>query len=238
MADFVIKKISHRGVSHPVVARLAIQMKDIIEFAGFDKDVRDGVLNACFYDLQSRLGKCWDICGRIDVEQRRCMEEYEPSDDRGVQIPYIDDLDRDVDNFLYEAKNFLRDLVNLVVVTCHPDANIKDARAFFEPKDRDHGEFVKWAEVKFGTDDKFTKMLHADQNWIMELAFKRNAVEHPGGKSGTLTVHNVEVNQDGQLVAPSMGKDRGGARTHFYWDGNLLPFSPVACGRDHHFRMY
>jgi hypothetical protein len=47
-------------------------------------------------------------------------------------------------------------------------------------------------------------MVLADQPWITEIVRKRNAVEHPGGQSGTLTIQNIQVDPDkaGTYVQP------------------------------------
>jgi len=202
MVQFVIKKISDRGTQHPVVARLAIQIKELIVFANLDKSIKDSVLKACLYTLQSRLGKCWDICQWLEDEQLRIWKEYKPTDERASQIPNISDLDRNVENFLYEAKNFLRDLLNDVIAKCFPEIDFLDAGSFFDPKDIGNGRFARWAEEKYGTDDGFTKMAQEDQRWIAELVRKRNAIEHPGGYSGELIIQNIEAIGDGKIIAP------------------------------------
>lgn len=57
---FVIKKVSDRGTSHPVVARLAVQISDLIGMGNFSKIDKDRILSTCFSSLQNRLGECWD----------------------------------------------------------------------------------------------------------------------------------------------------------------------------------
>ncbi|MBC8445387.1 MAG: hypothetical protein H8D75_01980 [Rhodospirillaceae bacterium] len=202
MVKIVIKQPTTKAVSHPVTARLVVQMFDAIKLSSLDKEIQDDVLRACMGDLQSRLGKCWDIWERLEVEQKRCNDEYIPSDALGIQIPQIFGIEREVDNFLYEAKNLLRDLLNRVVSRCFPDIDFSDASSFFDSKNDGDGPFVRWAELKFGLDDDFTKMLREDQEWIAELVRKRNSVEHPAERSGTLTVQNIEALYDGRIVAP------------------------------------
>lgn len=204
MAKLVIQKVSNRGVRHPVVARLSVQMSELINFSGAEKSVREEILKACIGDLQSRLGKCWDIWQRLETEQARCDANHMPSDNPIAEIPHITDLDRDVDNFLYEAKNFLRDLMNQVVRKFFPDIKYSDASAFFESRAEQNkpGPFTSWAEEKFGAQDGFVKMLREDQVWIEELVRKRNAIEHPGGHSGSLTVQNIKAIPNGGIMAP------------------------------------
>jgi len=131
MAQFVIKQASGRGASHPITARLSVQMTKILDFSGLDKAVKDDVLKMCLGGLPSRLGKCWDIWKHLEEEQNRCKIGYTPSDNRVVQIPQILNLDRDVDNFLYEAKNFLRDIAELVLCRCFPELTYPNAGKFY-----------------------------------------------------------------------------------------------------------
>ena len=202
MAQFVIRQVSNRGTAHPVVARLSVQMKELIAFSDASQEVKDGVLKVCFESLQSRLGTCWDIWQWLAEEERRCVAEYVPSGGRFIQIPNIDELDREVDRFLYESKNFLRDLLNDVITKFFPELDFSDAKSFFDSKGGGDGPFVKWASEQYGAGDSLTKALRDDQDWIKELVRKRNAVEHPGGLSGNLSVRNIEALPDGKITAP------------------------------------
>jgi len=202
MTKFVIKQVSGRGVGHPVTARLVVQIKDHITLSKLDQEIKDSIFRVCMDQLSSRLGKCWDIWEWLESEQIRCNKEYTPPENQIIQIPQIPNLNREVDAFLYEAKNFLRDLLNNVVSTCFPDIDFSDASAFFDAKDNGDGPYVKWAVTAFGDEDGFTNMLRDDQDWIKELVRKRNSIEHPGGFSGDLTVQNIEAHPDGLMVAP------------------------------------
>lgn len=202
MERWTITKVSNRGSRHPVVARLIPQMGDLIEWSDLPKDKRDAVLNACSSDLYMRLGRCWDIWEELGQKQQECISEYVPSQERIVDFPHISYLDREVENFLYEAKNFLRDLLNKVVKVFYPDIELSDAKSFFDSKGQGHGALTSWASEKFGDDDKLTLMLRAHQPWIEELVRKRNAVEHPEGYSGRLEIQNFARTVDGTLLLP------------------------------------
>ncbi len=131
------------------------------------------------------------------------LSKYTQSDECTNHFPHIIDLDRETDNFLYETKNFLRDLLNDVVKVFFPDINFDDARSFFNGKNhKGDGKLTAWASSKFGKDHKITLMLRADQPWIEELVRKRNAVEHPGGHSGELKIQNFALTKDGKLIKP------------------------------------
>ena len=68
---------------------------------------------------------------------------------------------------------------------------------------------VKWASEKFGEDDPFTRMLVTEHEWIEEVIRRRNAVEHPGGHSGTLYIQNFTRLEDGRYVTPTWNRDDG-----------------------------
>jgi len=202
MERWTIRKVSNRGSRHPVVARIVRQMRDLIEWSDLPKDKRRAVLGACFSDLNMRLGRCWDVWEELAQKQQECISEYVPSQEPIVYLPHISYLDREVENFLYEAKNFLRDLLNKIVKVFYPDIEFSDATSFFDPKGQGDGVLTSWASEKFGDDHKLTLMLRADQPWIEELVRKRNAVEHPEGYSGHLEIQNFALTIDGTFLLP------------------------------------
>lgn len=203
----MIQKLSSRGADHPVSSRLGIDIFELLNFGRFEKKSKEGIKRACLRDLQSRLGKCWDISDHVEALVLEGVESYQPSGELVVEVPHIEELDREVDNFLYETKNFLRDLVNKVVALSFPGIKFSDAKSLVPRKGANESAFVQWAKESFGDDDHFTKMLIEDQSWITELVQKRNAMEHPGGNAGTLTIQNFAVTEDGQLVPPVWQRD-------------------------------
>ena len=53
---------------------------------------------------------------------------------------------------------------------------------------------VAWASKEFGDDSELTRILKQDHDlWIKKLVAMRNAVEHPGGHSGHLSIHNIAL---------------------------------------------
>ena len=76
-----------------------------------------------------------------------------------------------------------------------------------KPLGNGDSKIVKWASSTFGDDDELTLLLRTEQTWVGQCIRKRNAVEHPGGKSGTLTICNVRATTDGKFVFPSWNLD-------------------------------
>jgi hypothetical protein len=50
-----------------------------------------------------------------------------------------------------------------------------------------------WVAKKFGVEDRLYKLLTDDAGWIEDLISMRNAVEHPGGREGTLLVEDFKL---------------------------------------------
>ena len=69
-------------------------------------------------------------------------------------------------------------------------------------KGKGDGDLIKWAIATFGKSDELVRELRSDQVWITELIRRRNAIEHPGQNSGTLTIYNVGVHSSQQGIVP------------------------------------
>jgi hypothetical protein len=88
---------------------------------------------------------------------------------------------------------------------------------------------LKWAK-RFGGANSLVTMVLADQKWITELVRSRNAVEHPGELSGTLTIQNIRAHpkEAGSYISPTWQRT-GNAESDLLKDmdcglDNLLTF--------------
>ncbi len=88
--------------------------------------------------------------------------------------------------FLYEAKNFLRD-ISMMFGPLGAIKFTKESKASHLGK-----EAVRWAECNFGNSDRLTKFLRGHHSWIDHVIRMRNAVEHPGGNAGRLDIENFK----------------------------------------------
>src|SRR5438105_126124 len=90
--------------------------------------------------LLKKLLRCWEIEERFRKEFVAAVEKYKslvaanapvevPQITRLVEVPQIVRLEEECHNFLYEAKNFIRDL--LQVVNHLDGTNFKEASEFF-----------------------------------------------------------------------------------------------------------
>jgi hypothetical protein len=202
--SFEIRKIADVGTGHPVVARLGMQTVEVLGSFGVDKGTRDAISGLYIHTLTPRLLRCHqarDEIVRLMNESIGGITQQDGS--RMREVPHVINLEGLVAQFLYEAKNYIRDLLGLfeTVYGCR----LKDASAFADMKNKGECEFVKWANEKFGAQNSLSEMVMTDQGWIGEVIRSRNAVEHPGGLSGTLTIQNIRLDPQraGAFIAPT-----------------------------------
>lgn len=195
-----INKVSNHGTGNPAVARLTIQIFELIKFSSFPKDKQEAI-SAAYFDLHHRVLKCFEIKERLIKKANETVDECKKITPQlhAQQTPYLIDLNGEVESFLYETKNVLRDLTKIINEFFGTSFNA--ASNFCDLSAKGRSKITKWAEDRFGAGDALTKMLKADEMWIAEAVKKRNAVEHPGEQSGTLYIKNFQ-SMNGRLVSP------------------------------------
>lgn len=197
---FAFSKILDKGANHPVVARLQIQVGELLKTTSLSEPDRQTIFQACF-DASLRLICCGDIAEKLSAERRKCVEEHQPlSGPQVATVPHIIGLQHEAETFLYEAKNFLRDVTR--VLNAAFGTNFGEASQFCDVRASGDGEITLWAAKKFGPNDALTKFFKHHQSWIVELIRMRNAVEHPHGYSGVLHIRNFELMTDGLIRPP------------------------------------
>jgi len=192
-----IQQISNHGTTNPIVARLCIQIGDLLPFFELTESQRQEIFGLMFSDIQPTLLTCFTISDQLRNEIRI---EQKKIDDTGLSfqgggrhytVPTIFDLRTRAHTFLYHAKCVLRDMTKLFNILFSKD---------FENAAR-YDKVIKWAEEQFGADADLTRMLKDDEgSWIRSLVKMRNAVEHPGGYSGTLYVENFTAAPRGNQI--------------------------------------
>jgi hypothetical protein len=200
-SDINIRKVIDRGPDHPVVARLTMQVFELTKAWNVEKATKDELHKLCF-DLVKRLLRCEEIIVTLKNKAAKTIAESneinEQNGGAAVSVPHIVTLNSDVETFLYEVKNYLRETLKIINIMY--GGSFRNAGSFVRGNMDDRESVVEWSEREFGEDDKLTRLLKDDREWIEEIMQKRNAAEHPGGRSGTLHIHNFEVDGRGNLI--------------------------------------
>jgi hypothetical protein len=180
----------------------------LVRWADIGDSKRREIIDLYVRKLTERLLRCHqlrdDLVSRIGstIESQRSPQ----SDKRAREVPNVIGLQGAVEGFLYEAKNYIRDVLNLfrIVYGCE----LTDASAFTNLKGEGDSELVTWAASTFGPDSDFTELLRTEQDWLAEPIRMRNAVEHPGGLSGRLTFNNIQIdsNNPDSYILPTWGR--------------------------------
>lgn len=204
---FKMRKVSNYGSSHPVVARLLLQTHDLLQWADLSREDKDSIM-AIYDGLKQRLIKCHESRDRLVSSLKTTIGECEFKEDGSSRYePHVIGLKEEVETILYEAKNYLRDLLGILHV--YFGYKCDEASYLYDAKGKGRSPLVRWSSEKFGEDDPFTEMLATEHEWVEEVIRKRNAVEHPGGHSGTLYIHNFVQREDGKYVMPTWHRDDG-----------------------------
>ena len=230
---FIITKISNHGVSHPFVARLSIQTSELLQWSELSKDDQEEVCGLYMTTLQPRLLKCFDIVSRLKQalaeSSASAQNEQRQQGDRRVRaMPHVVGLQGEVESFVYESKNYLRDLLNLFRIFF--GFSKISASQFYDVKGKGESQVASWSRMKFGADDALTRLLQSEQAWVEQTVRMRDAVEHPGGWSGTLTVHNVRLHPRG-FIPPTWSRT-GRPESDIFTDLETTMQNPLTIAED------
>ncbi|MCK1367797.1 hypothetical protein [Bradyrhizobium sp. 62] len=200
---FEFRKTADVGARHHVVARLGVQTSELVQWFPPGED-KDRILSLYLETLMQRLLDCHQFKDSLSEKLIACNSDWSTQKvDRLRLIPHVAGLVGIAESFLYASKNYLRDLLRLfeILYSCH----LKDASTFADLKGKGDSDLVKWSTATFGADDQITVLLRTEQEWTAKFIRMRNAVEHPGGYSGNLIIHNIVVHptEPGMLIPPA-----------------------------------
>jgi hypothetical protein len=201
---FTFQKVLDHGTKNPIVARLSLGVLQILEQCDLPKGTRDAIGEIYFNSLVRKLLRCWEIKERFRTECNAAIEGYKPG---SAIVPQVPRLNEEFHNFLYEAKNFIRDMLGVF----NRLYGTQFAEASEYSRGRKKGQsLVDFATATFGQGDPRTRFLRGAAPGIDEIVASRNAVEHPGGYSGELKISNFELAKDGRLSEPSWHREKDG----------------------------
>jgi len=183
--SYVIVKTSEHGTNNPIVARLSVQSRLLMEPFPLPEEKKKKLWAILHDKVQQQLLSCYDICTQVASREAEIVAKVEKN---GIQtqavgkvatIDQIENLNYLSGSFLYSAKSTLRDIKLMICEFYETDPEIKKVEK------KDFGYLEKWTKNQFGEADEFTRLISEDfRVWIDEIYKKRNAVEHPGGYSG------------------------------------------------------
>lgn len=185
---FIIKKVSDHGTSNPIVARMAVQTHEVVQFFNLDKEKCDRVLDIYINHVKPRLLSCMEIADAVrqeaeEIEARILRNDLgKQADGRVIELPQIAHLIERVETYLYNAKSALRDLA----LTFEPLFGVRFTHSRYN-------EILAWVIKNFGAEAPLVSFLSDDESWIRRMVDMRNAIEHPSGKLGRLHILNFEL---------------------------------------------
>lgn len=186
---YQISKVSDHGTANPIVARLCIQTAELVKFCPRGEPFHKSVLSLYHDLIQKHLLECDQIAQSLAQDMLRINEELKvkgiqtQAQGRVIEVPQVLRLVPRVEQFLYCSKSVLRDLATVF--------NLFFGKSFQDPR---YDKIILWAEKEFGPECELARMLREDHDlWIKQVIAMRNAVEHPGGYSGRLHIHNLAL---------------------------------------------
>jgi hypothetical protein len=216
------------GTTNPIVARLTVQTLEILQQCALTKEKADEIGAIYLNSLVKKLLRCAEIEERLKGDANRKRAGYKPPG-RGavsVELPQILQLEEECHNFLYEAKNFLRDLVR--VFSLLYGTKFEDASEWIPPTKGGGDSVMAFAAKTFGEDHVNTTYFRQLPTCIAPFIYMRNAVEHPKGYSGELKITNFAFGADGKLTDPVWSREK---------DGNI-EYGPLPIIEDMHVAVH
>jgi aspartyl-tRNA(Asn)/glutamyl-tRNA(Gln) amidotransferase subunit B len=203
---FEVRQILDVGVGHPAVARLGPQTSELANWLEIDQAKKLQLAQLYSVTLTQRLVECHKVHDALAQKMIESIERLnEQNDDRVREVPQVMGLQKIVESFLYEAKNYLRDLLKFFEILYACDLN--EASVFGDLPEKGQSKLSKWASSKLGDDHPLTKLIRSEERWTSELIHKRNAVDHPDQKSGRLNVENIlPAGDSGGFIPPTWGR--------------------------------
>jgi hypothetical protein len=126
---FEFRKISDVGTCHPVVARLGVQAGELVKWLRIEEPVKQAIAELYAITLRERLIRCHAFRDRLERSMEDAVKNVsERNDGRARDVPHVIDLNGMAEGFLYETKNYLRDLLGLFQILY--GCTLKDASVF------------------------------------------------------------------------------------------------------------
>jgi hypothetical protein len=211
---FTISTIADHGTGNPIVARLTLQIFGILDQCNLSKEAAERIKAIYMDSLRKKLMRCWGIAERYRTEFRKELDVYKQRPKNGmiISVPNVLRLEEDCHNFLYEAKSFVRDVLQAFNVLY--GTTLVEASEYYPPKKPVKGKqsLIEFAETKFGPNDYKTERFRDMLDTVERIVNYRNAVEHPGGRAGILHIRNFRLDPNGKFSEPGWSIEKDGIK--------------------------
>ena len=195
-APFVAAVADSVGSSSPVVARVLLQGRDILEMAVFERQVDKAAVVQLLHASKESLVVCEKVAKRVASHVDSIINEIRAHglkrDSRGRTVypfPQAPELEANATAFLVNAKRAIQSICRL------PSLFLS-----VEPKDTNFDALVKTLSKAAGTSSPVTKFVRSNAAAVRYLIDLRNFQEHPGAKR--TIVDNFAVMPDGSVAVP------------------------------------
>jgi hypothetical protein len=209
MVPFVVAKKLDQGVNNPIVARLTLQNFEILQKCTIPKATAEAIQVLYLSELTPKLLRCSQIAETLRTETEKLAASYKPPGKgaTSVGLPQVMQLEEECRNYLYEAKNFLRDLLKVF--------NLLFGTSFEEGSEwtmakKPRPSVIGYAEANFQKQPDHIRYLQQLPRCVETFVKMRNAADHRDGYSGNLVIRNFRFEPDGKLSAPDWRRDKDG----------------------------
>lgn len=188
-------KYTNLDKKHPIVSRTCLQIVYMLENTTLTDSQKSGINDFCFMNGLVSQEILWNITQKINDDYFHQVDEYVKDSEK--PFPYVIDLKNQTEIFLYTTKNFLRDISNMCISPVFPKYTNTEGGSFSNLK-TGKSNLTEWVEKKWGVQSREYLVSQQITNYYSELIAKRNAMEHPGGRAGTLYINqpNLKLNEN------------------------------------------
>src|SRR5579872_4413886 len=197
---FTVQKKVEQGTTSPLSARLTVQVINLLQASGADQKLSQEVVKLYTLSLVGRLTRCAEIETRIRGNIEKGKAEFKPSSGAAQILPHVPNLKEDCENNLNEFRAFLVDLLKVFNLLYGTDYS--EASEWTTKTQKNKTPVVAFAAETFGKDNLKTRFVAQAKTGLEPFVWMRNAATHDGERSGTLTIQDFSLNEQGTLVEP------------------------------------
>lgn len=210
----IIQKMADYGASDPNMARMVLQIDKISKFTTLDEAQRETLFGLCLA-LGHRLANAMAAANNIKKQVEQGLKEIEAQPTSDVMnLPFVQSLEILFEGYFYNAKNIIRDLGPIFQLLY--GKRVEDASAwcaFGKSGQSEVAIYLSRMQAKLPHYGAVRELIEQVRQNVELVVTVRNALEHPGKRSGTVSVYNFRPTKDGIAPPAFTISDRDGT-----WD--------------------